>query len=256
MVVLNDKVIDAVVISGNLTAEDPADRVVEIGQIERGHFGNRTGNEAIGCLVVVMDKDGDHVGNFVRHEICQERSFPAGQTDADRLSQEGAEDVRFGFVSRQVLRADDLVNTRIADHTSADRARLADGDGFSGTVSLCLCACQVQRGADQVAACSREHGVLFSVNRCAVAVVAAVVRLVGARAYVVDVAAVDSAAGRAIVAGGDDLIVLDDDAAILAFQAGAAGGYFHGDFEVIAVFADAFHMISSFRLDEELFYKM
>ena len=148
MVVLNDKVIDAVVISGNLTAEDPADRVVEIGQIKRGHFGNRTGNEAIGCLVVVMDEDGDHVGDFVRHEICQERSFPAGQTDADRFSQEGAEDVRFGFVSRQVLRADDLVNACIADHTGADRARLADSDGFSGTVSLCLGACQIQCGAD------------------------------------------------------------------------------------------------------------
>jgi hypothetical protein len=53
-----------------------------------------------------------------------------------------------------------------------------------------------------------------------------------------DVGAVGGAAWGAAVAGGDDLLALDDDGAELSAEAGASGGDLAGDVEVVLVLGD------------------
>lgn len=104
-----------------------------------------------------------------------------------------------------------------------------------------LKACDINRSANHVPAGGRNNRVGFGVNGYTefVAFPFGYVHLFPLTELTVD--AVRFAAGSAVVAGGYDFIMIDDDGAIAAPKAGAASGNLFGNVEIILVFADAFH---------------
>jgi len=99
----------------------------------------------------------------------------------------------------------------------------------------------INRSANHVPAGSRNDGIGLGVYGYAQLVAFAFgdVHLFPLTELTVD--AVGLAPGCAVVSGGDDFVMVDDDGAVAATEAGAPPGDFFGDVEIIQVFADAFH---------------
>ena len=130
----------------------------------------------------------------------------------------------------------------VDDEPAAHDAGSGIGIGFIG-----LKACDINCSANHVPAGGRNNRVGLGVYGYAQLVAFAFgdVHLFPFAELPVD--AVGLAPGCAVVAGGYDFVMIDDDGAIAAPKAGAASGDFFGDVEIIQVLADAFHGLIKLR---------
>ena len=98
---------------------------------------------------------------------------------------------------------------------------------------------EVERAADHVAPGGGDDGVGLGVHAAAQLVPLAAGNAQLLAVAVAELGAVDAPARRAVVARGEDLVVLDDDRAVFAPQAGRAVEHRVGDVEIIFVLTHA-----------------
>ena len=141
-----------------------------------------------------------------------------------------------------------VIPVRVADDHPLD-ARVDDesaAHGAGGGVveelpGLGLPARQVQGGAQGVPPGGRDDGVHLRVDRAAQLIALAAGHVHGLPGAVAQVHAVLPATGRAVIAGGDDLVVFDDDGSIAPPHTGGPLQHGLGDIQVIVLFVDALH---------------
>ena len=102
---------------------------------------------------------------------------------------------------------------------------------------------QIEGGAQGVPPGGGDDGVHLRVDGAAQLVPLAGGDVHGLPGAIAQVHAVFSAPGRAVIAGGDDLVVLDDDGPIAPAQAGGALQHRFGDVQIVILFVDAVHSL-------------
>ena len=136
-----------------------------------------------------------------------------------------------------VVADDHLFDAGVDDHALAHGAAA----GVGNVPPVRLHAGEVHRGVDHLVAGGADDGVGLGMDAAAQLIAFAAGNAQLRPDAVAHIGAVLTAPGRANVAGGDHLVVLDDDRAVAAAQAGGAFGYHLRQVEIIVAFVSAFH---------------
>ena len=128
----------------------------------------------------------------------------------------------------------DLCDACVGDHPLADRARL-DLPTIDLTVLFEVVACEVERGTARFCAGSTQERVHLSMDRRACSIVA-VVMLAALPKASMQVATVRLSTGGTVVPSSDDLVVGDDNGAVMPPEAGGSSTDCPRDVEVVCIF--------------------